>query len=65
MADITKCVNEQCPMTDSCKRATSQSGEFQSVQKFDFEVIIVKDDYGSPYESYSCENFLVNNQNEI
>ena len=65
MAGITKCTNEECPMTDSCRRATVQSGEFQSMQKFDFEIIKVADEYGSPFESYSCEYFLVNNQNQI
>jgi hypothetical protein len=65
MADITKCTNDECPMTDSCLRATAQSSEFQSFQKFDFEIVVVKDEYGSPFEAYNCENFLVNNQNQI
>jgi hypothetical protein len=60
MADITKCTNEQCPMADSCKRATEKSsGVNQSFQKFEFELI--ESNYGSKTESYACEFFITNN----
>ena len=35
MADITKCNNEDCGLKETCKRYNAQSGEIQSVQRFE------------------------------
>lgn len=37
MADITKCVNETCPLKEKCYRYTALSDEYQSVAKFEYQ----------------------------
>lgn len=44
MADITKCVNEVCPLRDTCYRATAPDSYMQSVACFN-------------YENGKCENY--------
>lgn len=35
MADITICVNKECPLSVSCYRHNAKPSEFQSVAKFE------------------------------
>lgn len=65
MDDITKCTNDECPMTDSCLRAKIESDFLELHTRYEFGKMVTKDEYGSPFETYTCESFLVNNQNQI
>lgn len=39
MADITKCLNDGCPVREKCYRFTAQDSERQAVAMFDFKVV--------------------------
>lgn len=47
-ADITMCLNEECPSKEECKRFTAQPSDFQSYGIFDF------------YFGDRCESFISN-----
>lgn len=37
MPDITKCINEECPIKDKCWRFTSPNSMYQAVSTFKYE----------------------------
>jgi|GEM_PF-5461297 len=52
-ADITLCLNKECPSKEACKRFTEQPSDFQSYGIFDF------------YFGDCCESFIPNGKQTI
>lgn len=55
MADITKCLNDGCPVRNKCYRWTAQGSERQAVQLFDYKVVDRK---------VHCEHFWLNSSDK-
>lgn len=45
MPDITKCLNEDCPIKETCYRWTAIASEWQSVAKYNYDKENGCDDY--------------------
>jgi len=54
MPDYTHCVNNDCPYRLECSRFTAEPAKWQSVCKFEFDVIKVLDGFIAS----GCENFI-------
>lgn len=56
MADITKCLNDGCPVRNKCYRFTAPSNEYaQAVSMFDYKVVERK---------VHCDHFWLNSSDK-
>ena len=39
MADISMCMNDECPLKDRCYRATAVASDYQSYMAFKFKIV--------------------------
>lgn len=54
--DITKCINEDCPLSRSCYRFTSEANQFsQAYGLFEPRIIEGLDEY---LDEYECDYYI-------